>query len=303
MQSGVLDDEPEHRGPLLGEEQVSAEDGSVVRDVKGMPAPRQPSRDEVARHNITHLPYRSWCPHCVASRRPNSHHRTSKHRASRSIPVFVADYCFVRQPNEDLLTGLVGKLYPSHAIFSSACDVKGPKDDVVSRLAEFLKNSGVTKLVYKSDQEPAIRAALEAALKQIGRTADPRSDEEVLQMVPEASAPGESPSNGRAERAVQMVEDMLRTYLHALEYRLKRKIPSQHPVVRWLYEHVGTMLNRFSVNPDGVTPYAALHGRNPTERHIEFGGKGLLLCSKKDPVQTLLEMETGYLAWDGYQLQ
>ena len=49
LQSGVLDDEPDHREPLLGDEQVSAEDGSVVRDVKGMPAPRQPSRDEVAR--------------------------------------------------------------------------------------------------------------------------------------------------------------------------------------------------------------------------------------------------------------
>ena len=104
LQSGVLDDEPEHRGPLLGEEQVSTEDGSVVRDVKGMAAPRQPSRDEVT--STQHYAFA-----------PNSHHRTSKHWASRSIPVFVADFCFVRQPNEDLLTGLVGKLYPSHCHF------------------------------------------------------------------------------------------------------------------------------------------------------------------------------------------
>ena len=117
LRSGVLDDEPPHQSPLLGDEQISAEDGSVVRDVKGMPAPRQPTRDEVSRHNITHLPYRSWCPICVASRRPNSSHRTSKNSTSRSIPVFVADYCFVRKPNEELLTGSIGKLYPSHAIF------------------------------------------------------------------------------------------------------------------------------------------------------------------------------------------
>ena len=176
---------------------------------------------------------------------------------------------------------MVGKLYPSHAIFSSACDAKGPDDEVINRLADFLKNSGVTKLVYKSDQEPAIRAALEAALRMIGRAANPRSNEEVLQLVPEASAPGESPSNGRAERAVQTVEDTLRTYLHALEHRLKCKFPTQHPVVRWLYEHVGAMLNRITVNPDGMSPYASLHGRNPTERHIEFGEKVFYYVPKR----------------------
>ena len=49
-------------------------------------------------------------------------------------------------------------------MFSSACDVKGQDDSVVGRLAEFFKNSGVTKLVYKSDQEPAIKSVVEAAL-------------------------------------------------------------------------------------------------------------------------------------------
>ena len=56
---------------------------------------------------------------------------------------------------------LVGKLYPSHSCFASVADVKGPDDLVVGRLADFFKSSGITKLVYKSDQEPAIAAAVE----------------------------------------------------------------------------------------------------------------------------------------------
>ena len=31
-------------------------------------APKQPSDRERALHEVTHLPYKSWCPHCVAGR-------------------------------------------------------------------------------------------------------------------------------------------------------------------------------------------------------------------------------------------
>ena len=32
---------------------------------QGLPAPYTPSEAEVANHNLTHLPYRNWCPICV----------------------------------------------------------------------------------------------------------------------------------------------------------------------------------------------------------------------------------------------
>ena len=272
---------------------IDADDGSGSRLARGIPAPRQPSKEAVARHNLTHLQYASWCPHCLACRRPNSSHHSSKTKAERYIPVFVSDYAFIRKPDEDLLTCLIGRLYPSRAVFSSACDVKGQDDSVVGRLAEFFKNSGVTKLVYKSDQEPAIKSVIEAALTQIGRAGDPRVDEEVMQLVPEHSAVGESASNGRAERTVQSVEDMIRTYLHALESRLKVKIPSGHPVMRWIVEHAASMLNRFTINPDGVSPYAALHGRNSSERHVEFGEQVFYYVPKRARSKLCLRWRLG----------
>ena len=30
--------------------------------------PRKPSQSEGDQHNLTHLPYRSWCTHCVRGR-------------------------------------------------------------------------------------------------------------------------------------------------------------------------------------------------------------------------------------------
>ena len=183
VKSGLLDDS-EHGSKdahLLEGELVDAEDGVATQVAKGMPAPRQPTREEIARHNLTHLPYRAWCPHCLAARRPNSHHTASpSSRAGRTVPVFVADYCFSRKPEETLLTGLVGKLYPSNAYFASICDSKGPDDSVVDRLSDFFRNTGITKLVYKQDQEPAIRAAIERALVKIGRTGEPIGDEQLV---------------------------------------------------------------------------------------------------------------------------
>ena len=36
------------------------------QDAKRLFEPQLPSPDEIARHNLSHLPFRSWCPDCVA---------------------------------------------------------------------------------------------------------------------------------------------------------------------------------------------------------------------------------------------
>ena len=281
VRSGSLADEPGSNQPLMEDIMIDADDGSGTRRARGIPEPRQPSKEEVARQPYP-LAIRFLVPPLRRMQATKLFSQIFSFVKGRTtVPAFVSDYCFIRKPDEDLLSGLVGRLYPSRAIFSSICDVKGPDDSVVDRLAEFFKNSCITKMVYKSDQEPTIRAPVEAALSKIGRAGDPQSDADVLQLVPELSDVGESLSNGRAERAVQSVEDMTRAYLHALESRLKVQIPTQHPIMRWLFEHAGSMLNRFTLNPDGVSPYAALHGRNCSDRHVEFGEKVFYCVPKR----------------------
>ena len=119
-------------------------DGSEAIAARGIPAPNEPSAAEVARHNLTHHPYRSWCPHCLASRRPNSHHRRAHPRSARSVPLFCADYCFVQDAqDEDLVTILAGKLYPSMAVFATVVDAKGNDEHAISRLTNFIRESGI----------------------------------------------------------------------------------------------------------------------------------------------------------------
>ena len=39
-----------------------------ARKAKGLPAPQQPTAQERLEHELTHLPYRSWCSACVQAR-------------------------------------------------------------------------------------------------------------------------------------------------------------------------------------------------------------------------------------------
>ena len=55
-------------------ETVTTSEGECVQVPRGAPAPSTPAPDVVARHNLTHLPYASWCPHGVAARWANIPH-------------------------------------------------------------------------------------------------------------------------------------------------------------------------------------------------------------------------------------
>ena len=54
------------------------ETGGEERGVVKMLDPRQPSEEERRTHNLTHLPYRNWCEHCVKGRGREADHKQLK---------------------------------------------------------------------------------------------------------------------------------------------------------------------------------------------------------------------------------
>ena len=77
----------------MAEFDVEEETGTRVR-VKAAD-PKLPTAEEVDTHNLTFLPYRSWCPHCVRGTGKTMDHR----RAGRDklIPEIHVDYCFTNK--------------------------------------------------------------------------------------------------------------------------------------------------------------------------------------------------------------
>ena len=98
---------------------------------------------------------------------------------------------------------------------------------------------------------------------------------------PELTHPGESQSNGLAERSVGIFEDQFRTLKCALEQRIKMRIPSKHPVMSWLVEHTACVLNKYALDAHGKTAYGRLHGREGIEKICEFSERVMWLVPKK----------------------
>ena len=287
---------------------------------KPLPSPKPMSDAQRRIHDLTHLPYEPGCPICVSCRRPNDHHRRVKDR-ERSIPLLVGDYGFPKNSSDDEpLTSLIMRVYPYKVFLCTWVPSKGRDPRVVSRIVRFLKEVGLTHFAYRNDREPAIMAMIEEACALSGRKGvkiapgvdvsdddvdvnmfisngeitnadvnvgdsvdfqDPMPDVSTHVATPELSHPGESASNGLAERSVGEFMDQLRTLKTALESRLKIRLSSSHPVTHWLIEHTAYVLNKFSLGPDGQTPYGRLHGREGQERICEFGERIMWYVPKK----------------------
>ena len=58
----------------VGDDEVGEAAGEESRKVKKMMDPLLPSEDEVREHQLTHLPFRNWCHHCVRGRGKEMNH-------------------------------------------------------------------------------------------------------------------------------------------------------------------------------------------------------------------------------------
>ena len=80
---------------------------------------RAPTLREQEEHNRTHLPYRSWCPTCVAGRGVQDGHRQKDEDEERTMPTVAYDYCFMRNEQDgEYVPVLVGREKFSKLIFS-----------------------------------------------------------------------------------------------------------------------------------------------------------------------------------------
>ena len=53
----------------------------------------QPSKEEVEEHELTHMPYRSWCAHCIRGKAEAGPHRAEEHD-DEEVPLVSMDYTF-----------------------------------------------------------------------------------------------------------------------------------------------------------------------------------------------------------------
>ena len=109
--------------------------------------PRMPTQVEIEEHNITHLPYRSWCIHCVRGRGEQAGHLRQEERPENAIPEVHMDYCFMGRKSDDVQPILVARDRDTRMIVSFLVQKKGAVDDyVIRRLLQFFREFFTTRI-------------------------------------------------------------------------------------------------------------------------------------------------------------
>ena len=256
------------------EAQEEEEDAVVV---PSLPTPNMPTLSQVLEHNVTHCPYRVWCRHCVEGRGREFGHLSCRPCEPRGAPTVSFDYAFIGDKGEitsqeqaDTEIGaaklLVVRDSKSKAVFGHVVPVKGidEKGFSVDAVVDCVQWLGYSRVVLKSDNEPAIVVLLQESLRQL-------KVHGLDQVMAENSPEYDPQANGNAEVGVKLLKGMFRTHRSCLEERIGFRIPAKHPIMTWLVRHVGDIMNWTVKGHDGKTAYERVRGKEFRTRLPGFG--------------------------------
>jgi hypothetical protein len=253
------------------EQQEQEESESGKRSCRKVLSPTEPSPQERAEHELTHLPFRNWCRHCCRGRGVEMAHRKTD-GAEKRLPEIHFDFCFLGDEKGrklevgETLPVLVVREVHSKMVLSAGTPSKSTGNFIARRCLAFLREIGCEScdVIVKSDNEPAITSII----SEVGRM---RAATGGGKWIVENSPVGSSASNGVVERAIRSVSQQARVMKDGLEHKAKMLIGARHPLMPWIVEYAGHLLNRFEVSQDGKTAYERLKGKSARTLGIEFG--------------------------------
>ena len=128
--------------------------------------PTEPTQEERELHELTHLPFRSWCSTCVKAKSRQSHSLPIKN----SQPVIQLDYSFMTsEMDPEQQTTLLNAVDVTTKL-AMTCVVprKGRSKYAKAELKKFILEVGRTFGTLQYDPEPALKALVEQVLEELG---------------------------------------------------------------------------------------------------------------------------------------
>jgi hypothetical protein len=261
-----LGPEPEEKGDFELDAQDELHEEYEEDGIRlGLQSPVKPNSEEIRQHNVSHVPYRSWCQHCVRGKGRTLAHKSGARgldKARDVRPRIFMDYFYLgrkEEPNEALpLLAILDQA--TQRVFSVSLPMKGLGHQYnAAVVAKLIKILGHQHSVLKTDTERSLVALRTAVQQQLPNL----SFEDAIK--------GESQTNGPIESAVGRLQAQARTLKSALEFNYELAIPPRHPILCWLVDYCGTLLSRFQRGADGRTPYERSTGKAWKIKLPEFG--------------------------------
>ena len=126
--------EEEMRAEEDKEQRVRCEDEQEEAEkVKRKPGIRGPTREEIRVHNVTHLLFRAWCPHCIAGRAKDEAHHDREEESGHQWEVHFDDAFPRNETGGDHVAMLVGRSRQDRMLVAHIVPIKGADHEWVVR--------------------------------------------------------------------------------------------------------------------------------------------------------------------------
>ena len=251
-------------------------DGTREPNMQFLPEP--PSEEARLLHEITHLPFASWCPHCVAMKSVPDQHRALPEGNAREHPTISFDLFYTGYDptgklesgaeapaaEKDKLTCLIVHCNHTDAIAAiplpdkSAASMK----HAAVELVRFCQLLGHGEIELRCDQEPCmlqLQGLTMNARKRLGFRTRIRNP-----------PIGAHQANGLAEKAVDVIRSLANVFLDAARHRYGVPIAVSHPLFAWSFVHAAWTYTRFKVK-GGLTSYERMTGCRYRGKLVTFG--------------------------------
>ena len=235
----------------------------AAKDTKALRRSKDPTEQQTALHNLSHLPYRSWCEHCTKAKSQSTRHIDKQ-------PVIQIDFFFIHTRPDvgkrlvltavDIQTGLATAVLVSH---------KGRHKYSVAEPKKFIYETGRTYGILQYEKRPALKAlATDVAkeLKGMSIRATPKNWKQTRESICKMH---------------QTLVEQSRTLRLQLQKRLCTEADLNQCIFPWVVKLLQFLLNRFHTHEDGCASHFKRWKRDYQEPLCEFGETVLFRMSGK----------------------
>ena len=221
-----------------------------AKTARSLRTPEPPTDAARMAHNATHVPFRDWCPICVASRgRSSPHRRVVVNKTADTLPKFQTDYMFIRTVAESKTQPCITFVETrSGVVISFMCARKGGYEDLTKEILRHFEAYGfLNPVIIQCDKEMSIidvcrKVARERNARTVLRFA---SEQRFVEAV-----------HGHIQGLARCCQTQIETNTGVQLSAISPAIPFVIRVIRY----AGFVLSRFTLRPDGRTPFQYLLG-------------------------------------------
>ena len=236
---------------------------------KGFLILQQPTAQERLGHELTHLPYRSWCP--VYAYKQIVGQTTTQ--SNNKTPVIQCDLTYYKAIGEQATS----PIFTAIDVETGMCIAAQIEDKTQSMqylstsLQQFLMECGRThavlnNTVIQSDNEDFLVALLKATATAMGSNIALRqSPAYTLQ------------AQGSVEHFHRTLVGQVRALKLQLENSYNTRLTSKHPIMPWMVKHAAYLLNRYATHTDGNTSCYRCWNKEHKTPFCDFGETVLYL--------------------------